>query len=319
MGFTTRAAAIAIVLFVVQAFGQTPPERFWLAGRYDGNRVIVYFDAVKFNRTVPADAHKIVQPVVDGFFQPVELPASYIAQFLKKPGVEHFALGDQYDLLTGDGNPVTTVLTTLVGTEGDEETGNDSYIGALATVKDRDTGYLSDGYYAVRRHKQVAQTMDARVRLVADPQRFGLQIRIVGLLTQRMKEIVAPEEWAHLQNVSPRFSVQSFYLANRALRYYAKLDWSPHALGNDETNDILGAWLTATPALRVLTIEIRKPPGILYAQLPVLQNVVDLGGGRTGMIVDLPGADSTSLQLVEYRDGMSLKQMPHLYEISAGE
>jgi hypothetical protein len=24
---------------------QAAPERFWLAGRYDGNRIIVYFDA----------------------------------------------------------------------------------------------------------------------------------------------------------------------------------------------------------------------------------------------------------------------------------
>ena len=26
-------------------------ERFWIGGRYDGSRVIVYFDAVKFNGT----------------------------------------------------------------------------------------------------------------------------------------------------------------------------------------------------------------------------------------------------------------------------
>ena len=28
------------------ALAQTPPERFWLAGRYDWNRVLIYFDAV---------------------------------------------------------------------------------------------------------------------------------------------------------------------------------------------------------------------------------------------------------------------------------
>jgi len=64
---------------------QTKPERFWLAGRYDGNRVIIYFNSVKFNGTLPAKAEEIANPVVDGFFTPMELPANYIAQFLKEP------------------------------------------------------------------------------------------------------------------------------------------------------------------------------------------------------------------------------------------
>jgi hypothetical protein len=37
----------------VQVLGQTAPERFWLAGRYDGNRIIVYFEAVKFEEPFP--------------------------------------------------------------------------------------------------------------------------------------------------------------------------------------------------------------------------------------------------------------------------
>src|SRR5882762_7602980 len=43
-------------------------EQFWLAGRYDGNRVIVYFDAVQFHGTVPHTARRIADPAVGGFF-----------------------------------------------------------------------------------------------------------------------------------------------------------------------------------------------------------------------------------------------------------
>jgi hypothetical protein len=45
-----------------QTFGQNAPERFWLAGRYDGNRVVVYFDAVKFGGTLSSNARKIAHP-----------------------------------------------------------------------------------------------------------------------------------------------------------------------------------------------------------------------------------------------------------------
>jgi hypothetical protein len=244
-----------------------------------------------------------VQPVVDGFFEPVELPASYIAQFQKKPGSEHFALGDQCDLLTGAGNPVTVTLTTLVGTEGDEQVGNDSYIGAPATVARPMDLYLTQGYYAVRRHKSAPKAITTGAHLVTEPLRFSVQSRIVALLTQRMKALTT--------NVSPRFSVQSFYLANGALRYYAKLDWSSHVVGNNDADDMLSGWLTPVPMLRILAVETHL--------LPSLRNVVGLGDGRTGMIVAVFGEDSRSLQLVEYRDGASLAQMPHLHEISAGE
>jgi hypothetical protein len=231
-----------------------------------------------------------VQPVVEGFYDPVELPASYIAPFLKKPGSEHFALGDQYDLLTGAGNSVTITLTTLVGTEGDEQVGNDSYIGALATTARPMDLYLTKGYYAVRHHKPAPKTITLGAHLATEPQRFSVQSRIVALMTQHMKTPTTRE--------SPPFSVQSFYLATGALRYHA-------ALG------ALGAWLTPTPTLRILATETLL--------LPSLRNVVELGGGRTGLIVSWNGGDSGGLQLVGYRDGMSLQQMPHLHEISAGE
>ena len=50
--------------------GQTAPERFWLAGRYDGNQIIVYFDAVKFGETISKDAVKIHYPICGLVLQP---------------------------------------------------------------------------------------------------------------------------------------------------------------------------------------------------------------------------------------------------------
>src|SRR5712692_7342201 len=132
-----RLASLLFGLLAVHStptFGQREPERFWLAGRYDGNRVVVYFDAVKFKGTMLSNASKIAEPVADGFFDPVELPASYIARFQNTPNAEHFAIGDRYDLLLGNGTIATIKLTTLVGCETDEGVGNDSFIGALGTV-----------------------------------------------------------------------------------------------------------------------------------------------------------------------------------------
>jgi hypothetical protein len=50
-----------------------------------------------------------------------------------------------------------------------------------------------------------------------------------------------------------------------------------------------------------------------------LLNVVDLGGGRTGIIVQLTGGDSEALNVLEYRDAISLRQMPALQSVSMGE
>jgi len=38
---------------------QVQQERFWLAGRYDGNRIVVYFQSVHFDGTLPPDAQKL--------------------------------------------------------------------------------------------------------------------------------------------------------------------------------------------------------------------------------------------------------------------
>ncbi len=110
--------------------------------------------------------------------------------------------------------------------------------------------------------------------------------------------------------------MQSFRLANGSLRYYARANWETEKEPNDGSNDALGAWLT--PSLQILAIETGTSPYGFESALPNLLNVVDLGGGRTGVIVSVSG-DGRSLSLVEYHDGASLREMSTLQALSAGE
>jgi hypothetical protein len=134
---------------------QTASERFWIAGRYDGNRVIVYFDAVKFGDTFPTEAAKITNPVAEGFFIPRTLPESYIRERQIAFMVERFGLGDQYDLLLDNGFVATFRLTALACFHGDEFTGNDSYVGALGTLDDSNALLFQGNYFVVRPHQPV--------------------------------------------------------------------------------------------------------------------------------------------------------------------
>ena len=130
-----------------QVPGQGTSERLWVAGRYDGDRIVVYFDAVRFGPTMSSPARRIAPPIAELFFDPAELPADYIAGFQDKPGAERFAIGDRYDLLLGDGRTATVKLTTLVGLYNDEEVGNDSFVGALAAVEQPDFLAFTHDYY----------------------------------------------------------------------------------------------------------------------------------------------------------------------------
>ncbi len=93
------------------------------------NRVLVYFDAVKFKGTLPKGAPRISDPLT-GEFIALELPANYLATYQKQSGAEAFHLGDRYDLLTAEGAALTVTLTTLIGSEADEEVGNNFAVGA---------------------------------------------------------------------------------------------------------------------------------------------------------------------------------------------
>jgi hypothetical protein len=73
---------------------QANHERFWLAGRYDGNRVIVYFDAVKFKGTLSSNSHELTPAIASWFFDAVRVSESYAVRFQNGAGAEHFSLGE---------------------------------------------------------------------------------------------------------------------------------------------------------------------------------------------------------------------------------
>jgi hypothetical protein len=59
--------------------------------------------------------------------------------------------------------------------------------------------------------------------------------------------------------------------------------------------------------------------GTGFEYLPNLLNVIDLGAGKTAIVVSEHGDDSGSLRLLEYRDGVGLREMRTLQSIAAGE
>jgi hypothetical protein len=301
-------------------------ERFWLCGRYDTKRVIVYFDAVQFNGTLPADAPMLADAVAGGFYTPVKLPSSYVAQIQKGHDErEHFSLGDKYDLLLDEGKVAAATLTTLVGAETDEQVGNDSFIGALATFDDKDDEmYFSKGYCVVRRHQggepKIPKIQKVYPGLEREPVQFDIETKIVDLLTRSLKKAAVEKERTSTESVSPVVEVQAFRLANGSLRYYARAAWNTGDDSGMKTISALGAWISPMPALHILAVQERTSPydGI-ESVLPRLLNVVDLGSGKTGLIVSIEGQDSSSTDLVEYQDGQDLKSMLILQSIGAGE
>jgi hypothetical protein len=328
-----RLSALLLGLLMVHitpSFAQQEPERFWLAGRYDGDRVVVYFDAVKFEATMAANARKITPPVVDSFFKPVELPASYVARFQKAPNSEHFALGDRYDLLLENGMVTTIKLTTLVGCETDEPVGNDSYIGALGTIEQEDALLLSRLYNVVRRHDQhrsadttkppVPPRSEKFAVLLEEPISFDMETQMAELLRLRMKKEATEAERSRAANLSLGLKVQPFQLADGSVRYYVRAEWSSGKETVEAPSYLLGAWMTPLPTLHILAIEKRTSPyGGIDDGLPALLNVIDLGNGKTGMILSIRGEDSSELDLKDYQDGSSARKMRALQSIAAGE
>jgi hypothetical protein len=313
------------------AFGQSKPERFWLAGRYDGDRIVVYFDAVKFEGTMTATASRISPPVAGAFFDPVELPASYIARFQNAPNAERFEIGDRYDLLLDNGTVATAKLTTLVGCETDEQGGNDSFIGALATLDKRYSSAFTKNYYVVRRNqerstdggKPIRQTTADDLRhatLEDEPVRFDVETQIANLLNLRMRTEATDAERRATGDVPPAFKVQPFHVADGSLRYYVRAEWKS---GKEPKNTLpyaLAVWMAPLPTLHILAVEKRTSPydGVENC-LPDLLNVVDLGDGRTGIIIDINGEDGTEADLAEYRDGANIKNMRVMQSIGSGE
>lgn len=320
---TVLALGFATVLCSA-AVAETKPERLWLAERYDSTRILVYFDTVRFNGTIPPEAQKITCPNEVGLFCPVKLPPSYVAGLQKKPGAEHFVLGEKYDLLIG--NSVATVtLTTLVGYEGDEGTDNESFIGALGTIEQdqQDWLYGFKGYTVVRHHPDLlnsgersgAETRTVYAGLLGGAVQFDIQAKIVELMNERMRSIPADAKIRGAESISPLFTVQQFRLADGSIRYYAQAGWNSDGGKPGLLISALGAWISPTPSLHVLAVESAGD----FSLLPDLVNVIDLLDGKTAIVTSFSYEDGGSLDLYEYRDGLDLHSMPHLQSIGAGE
>jgi hypothetical protein len=328
-------AAVGMVLCVMPALAQQqPPQKFWVAARYDGDRIVVFFDAVQLT-DVPASARTLPIAAALGFLWQKELPPDYVAKLPRKPDAEKFQLGDQYDVLLGDGRIAVVTLTTLVGYVSDDDD-DPSYIGALGKVEDP-TGLVGPRlYYALQRHdpsnpafKQkrrpagVSAALAARdgtfAYLINEPLRFDQQTRIASLLGEKLRASLSVERRQLAEKLVPKFSVQAFRLATGPVRYYARAEWRADGQPEGPPEFAFAAWLVADPDFRILASEDVTSPddGFLY-ELPNLLNVVDLGAGRTGIILNIPGPYKDTLGLWEYRDGADLTHM-HLFQSIASD
>ncbi|HTU47956.1 MAG TPA: hypothetical protein VMF91_23055 [Bryobacteraceae bacterium] len=309
-------ALAAVIAGSVPSVAQTPKPRLWLAGRYDGNRIIVFFDAVKFGGAVPRTARALPIPATFGFLFQDELPANYVAQFTRKAGVEQFRVGDRYDLLLGDGRVATATITTLVGYVSDDEGDDPSYIGALARVDGATTLLGTRGYYVLERHDSSAEALrepGKAASLVEDPVRFDVQTQIAALLSERVGNAATAEEQRQIKDIAPMLAVQAFRLADGELRYYARVEWrADNRLGGIPVL-AMGAWIAPHPNLHIVAIERITSPYAFPDDVPSLLNVIDLGGGETGIIADITGPGDNTLGLWEYQDGVDLNHM-HLFQ-----
>jgi hypothetical protein len=300
-------------------------ERFWLAYRYDSTRVVVYFDTVKFNGAMDTTGRKLAGPQAESFLSPVALPASYVASFQKQPGAERFAVGDRYDLLLDSGKVATITLTRLVGDEGDEGTGGQSFIGAIASVAKAGRRYFTKDYYAVTRHLTSRPAKPAaRPRNPAPAATLGdttvpldTRTRIATLFSERLKADSDSLARSAAEMADPAIFVQQFKTADGTARSYATAVW-PFTQGQERSAYKLAAWLTTKPTLKMLAVETCLCE-LDTPQLPRLLNVVDLGRGRTGVIVETKGQYLWEFGLYEYRDGIGLRKMRVLQSMGVGD
>jgi hypothetical protein len=147
-----------------------------------------------------------------------------------------------------------------------------------------------------------------------------VETQIARLLDERVKTEATRDERRITATVAPALRVQTFRLANGALRYYVRVEWKTGKEKALEYPYSLGAWITPVPTLHILAVEPRTSAGYAIEDgLPDLLNLVDLGAGKTGMILHLSGGESIALVLAEYRDGLATQKMRVLQSLSFGE
>jgi len=238
--------------------------------------------------------------------------------------VQHFAVGDRYDLLLDSGKVAAITLTRLVGDEGDEGTGGQSFIGAIGTIAKTGRRFFTRDYYAVTRHSTSRPAKTTHARAVLPKAGLGdtsvdadTRTHLAALFTERLKADSDSVARSAAEGVEPSLSVQQFKTADGTPRYYAAATW-PFAQSQERSAYKLGAWLTTKPTLKMLAVETCLCE-VDTPQLPRLLNVVDLGRGRTGLIVEVKGQYLWEFGLYEYRDGVNLRKMRVLQMTGVGD
>jgi hypothetical protein len=286
--------------------GQTP-DRIWLAGRYDRNRVLIYFDAVKLGGADP-NARLLPSAAAEALFmQPRTVTArTRVALEQKYKGLEHLAVGDHYSLLLDAGRIATVTIRQLVASDGDEYTGNDSYVGALATIAPDDLKFFTGDYYAVRRASTLtASRTKTFAHLIRSPVQPAVRTRIATLVRTGTSAERPPASIDRLQELALSGG-RHVYLANAASR-------SRTACAQ------FRFWLEAVPSLKVIAFNRSACEPDREVEAARVLAVIEIGEGRTGLVVDSPGFDGRSLELTEYRDGEDLAATPTLWLISVAE
>lgn len=324
IGRRLAIAAIVAVTCASHPLGQPAEDRFWIAGRYDRDHVIIYFVAGKFGDPgilpgspgVPGTP--ISRPLAKGFFEPRALSAAEMAGFAKNPDAEPFAIGDRFEMLLGGGRTIMVTLTTNVGFLSDEGSGNDSYIGALARVEPSAPGFTGL-YYVVRRgNARTSRPMLSKAAragpatgLRRQPVSAAITRQVVNLIPSYVRQLEPPAHLAEgrLNDIVDR--AQQFTTADGLTRYYV-------AVRLRRARD--RCWLTAIAAanpVRILATEERYC--LNNAEAPRLLTIVDLGNAITGIIADTSTGASADLRLLRYTDGTGLGAMPVLHQIVYGD
>jgi hypothetical protein len=138
------------------------------------------------------------------------------------------------------------------------------------------------------------------------------------MLTDRMKADPSIAPTGEAERISPAFVIQPFTLADGSLRYHVQAEWRA---GRESGYDLLhtfAAVVASGPTLRILVTEQLTFDRSAVSEQKVL-SVVDLGRGRTGIVVSFRGYESLVLRLVEYRDGVRLSDMRVLQNVSTAE
>jgi hypothetical protein len=189
------------------------------------------------------------------------------------------------------------VLTSLVKFHTDEGVGNDSYIGALGRVAAPDLAKLRGNYVVIRRPDSPDPARGSRAGLTEGPVPSAVFPKLLAIVGGT-KVIAA----------------QSFTTAGGEARQFVLA-----TVGTGRECRTRLTWMTGQPESRVLGTEDRPFCGsTLYAGLR-LRAVVDMGNGRTGLIVVLQASWGRVVKLVEYRDGLTLEEMRVWQTISVGD